>query len=108
MKMDMVSEEINKHFKYVSFKLFEEQLNGGIAPTCKIKYVKESRGDLNNGHRIIAGLDIIQSLSELYGVTAPIFVDNAESLNEYNVPDMAAQMILLAVDDSKELKVEVA
>lgn len=107
MKMDMISEEINKHFKYVSFKLFEEQYNGGITPTCKIKYVKESRGDLNNGHRIIAGLDIIQSLSELYGVTAPIFVDNAESLNEYNVPNMVSQMILLAVSDDKELKVEV-
>lgn len=106
-KMDMVSEEINKHFRYVSFRLFREQLNGGIVPTCEIKYVKESRGDLNNGHRIIAGLDIIQSLSELYGVTAPIFIDNAESLNEFNVPDMAAQMILLAVSDDKELKVEV-
>lgn len=106
-KMDMVSEEINKHFRYVSFRLFREQLNGGIVPTCEIKYVKESRGDLNNGHRIIAGLDIIQSLSELYGVTAPIFIDNAESLNEFNVPDMVAQMILLAVSDDKELKVEV-
>lgn len=106
-KMDTVSEEINKHFRYVSFRLFREQLNGGIVPTCEIKYVKESRGDLNNGHRIIAGLDIIQSLSELYGVTAPIFIDNAESLNEFNVPDMAAQMILLAVSDDKELKVEV-
>lgn len=106
-KMDMVSEEINKHFRYVSFRLFREQLNGGIVPTCEIKYVKESRGDLNNGHRIIAGLDIIQSLSELYGVTAPIFIDNAESLNEFNVPDMAAQMILLSVSDDKELKVEV-
>ena len=107
MKMDMVSDEINKHFRHVSFRLFKEQLNGGIVPTCEIKYVKESRGDLNNGHRIVAGLDIIQSLSELYGVTAPIFVDNAESLNEFNVPDMAAQMILLAVSDDKELKVEV-
>lgn len=106
-KMDMVSEEINKHFRYVSFRLFREQLNGGIVPTCEIKYVKESRGDLNNGHRIIAGLDIIQSLSELYGVTATIFVDNAESLNEFNLPDMVAQMILLAVSDDKELKVEV-
>lgn len=107
MKMDMVSEEINKHFRHVSFRLFKEQFNGGIVPTCEIKYVKESRGDLNNGHRIVAGLDIIQSLSELYGVTAPIFVDNGESINEFNVPDMAAQMILLAVSDDKELKVEV-
>ena len=62
---------------------------------------------LNSGHRIVAGLDIIRSLSELYGVSVPIFVDNAESLNEFNVPDMASQMILLSVSDDKELKVEV-
>ena len=62
---------------------------------------------MNSGHRIVAGLDIIQSLSELYGVTAPIFIDNAESLNEFNVPDMVEQMILLSVSDDCELKVEV-
>lgn len=105
MKMDMVSEEINKHFKHVRFVLFEEQFNGGIKPTCKIKYVGGSRGDLNNGHRIVAGLDIINSLSDLYGVTAPIFIDNAESVNEFNLPDMDTQLILLSVTEDKDLKV---
>ena len=61
---------------------------------------------LNSGHRIVAGLDIIRSLSELYGVSVPIFVDNAESLNEFNVPDMDAQLILLSVSEDKQLKVE--
>ena len=61
---------------------------------------------LNIGHRIVAGLDIIRSLSELYGVIVPIFVDNAESLNDFNVPDMDAQLILLSVSADKQLKVE--
>lgn len=107
-KINMVSEEIDKHFKYVSFRLFRQQINGGIVPTCEIKYVKESRGDLNNGHKIIAGLDIISSLSALYGVSAPIFIDNAEALNDFNIPAMDCQMVLLKVSDDKELKVEVA
>ena len=107
MKMDMVSNEINKHFRYVSFRLFREQLNGGVVPTCEIKYVKESRGDLNNGHKIIAGLDIISSLSGLYGVTAPVFIDNAEALNDFNIPEMDSQMVLLKVSDDRELRVEV-
>lgn len=106
-KMLRISETINSKFKTVSWKLFENQYNGGLKECCECTVNGVPYSTLNSGHRIIAGLDIIQSLSELYGVTAPIFIDNAESLNEFNVPDMAAQMILLAVSDDKELKVEV-
>lgn len=106
-KMLKISDSINQHFKTVNFKLFEMQLNGGMKECCECTVNGVPYSTLNSGHRIIAGLDIIQSLSELYGVTAPIFIDNAESLNEFNVPDMAAQMILLSVSDDKELKVEV-
>lgn len=106
-KMLKISDSINQHFKTVNFKLFDMQLNGGMKECCECTVNGVPYSTLNSGHRIIAGLDIIQSLSELYGVTAPIFIDNAESLNEFNVPDMAAQMILLAVSDDRELKVEV-
>ena len=106
-KMLRISDTINSKFKTVSWKLFEVQINGGLKECCECTVNGVPYSALNSGHRIIAGLDIIQSLSELYGVTAPIFIDNAESLNEFNVPDMAAQMILLAVSDDKKLKVEV-
>lgn len=106
-KMMKISDSINQHFKTVNFKLFDMQLNGGMKECCECTVNGVPYSTLNSGHRIIAGLDIIQSLSELYGVTAPIFIDNAESLNEFNVPDMVAQMILLSVSDDKELKVEV-
>ncbi len=106
-KMLKISDSINQHFKTVNFKLFEMQLNGGMKECCECTVNGVPYSTLNSGHRIIAGLDIIQSLSELYGMTAPIFIDNAESVNEFNVPNMAAQMILLSVSDNKELKVEV-
>lgn len=105
-KLDKVSENINSHFKTVNFKLFEMQLNGGMKDCCECTVNGVPYSTLNSGHRIVAGLDIIRSLSELYGVSVPIFVDNAESLNEFNVPDMDAQLILLSVSEDKQLKVE--
>ena len=105
-KLDKVSETINSHFKTVNFKLFEMQLNGGMKDCCECTVNGVPYSTLNSGHRIVAGLDIIRSLSELYGVSVPIFVDNAESLNEFNVPDMDAQLILLSVSEDKQLKVE--
>lgn len=105
-KLDKISDSINSHFKTVNFKLFEMQLNGGMKDCCECTVNGVPYSTLNSGHRIVAGLDIIRSLSELYGVSVPIFVDNAESLNEFNVPDMDAQLILLSVSEDKQLKVE--
>lgn len=105
-KLNKVSESINSHFKTVNFKLFEIQLNGGMKDCCECTVNGVPYSTLNSGHRIVAGLDIIRSLSELYGVSVPIFVDNAESLNEFNVPDMDVQLILLSVSEDKLLKVE--
>lgn len=105
-KLNKVSESINSHFKTVNFKLFEMQLNGGMKDCCECTVNGVPHSTLNSGHRIVAGLDIIRSLSELYGVIVPIFVDNAESLNDFNVPDMDAQLILLSVSADKQLKVE--
>lgn len=106
VKMDQISNAINDKFQIVSFRLFEDQINGGLKETCECTVNGVPFSSLNNGHRIIAGLDIIRSLSELYGVSAPVFIDNSESVNEENFPEMDAQMIHLVVTDDKELKVE--
>ena len=37
--------------------------------------------DLNTAGKINAGLDIINALTREYEITAPIFIDNAESVN---------------------------
>lgn len=106
-KMMMISESINSKFNTASWKLFETQLNGGLKECCECTVNGVPFSTLNSGHRVVAGLDIIHSLSELYDVNAPIFVDNAESINSFNVPTMDAQIILLSVSEDKELKVEV-
>ena len=74
--------------------------------TCECTVNGVPLSSLNNGHRIIAGLDIIQSLSNLYEVSCPVFIDNSEAVNEVNFPEMNAQTIHLAVTDDKELKIE--
>ena len=105
-KMNMISEKINEKFKIVRFSLFENQINGGLKETCECTVNGVPYSSLNNGHRIIAGLDIIRSLSELYGVSAPVFTDNSEAISTGNFPDMDTQIIHLIVTDDKELTVE--
>ena len=106
-KMQRISELINSKFDTVSWKLFDIQINGGVKECCECTVNGVPYSALNSGHRIVAGLDIIRSLSQLYEASAPIFIDNAESINEFNLPDMDAQMICLSVSEDRELKTEV-
>ena len=104
-KMDKVSEDINSKFDGINFKLFENQINGGLKETCECTVNGVNYASLNNGHRIVAGLQIIKALQTLYDVKMPIFTDNAESINDFNLPQMDCQLVLLKVSDEKELRV---
>ncbi len=101
-------ETVQSHIKEalggeISVKLFEQQLNGETKQTCKLTVNGVQFNDLNNGHKIIAGLNLIKALQNLYDVYLPVFVDNAESINDSNLPDMQCQIIKLKVSDDKEL-----
>ena len=75
--------------------------------TMFAQFVSFPLQSLNIGHRIIAGLQIIKALQKLYGAYLPIFTDNAESVNDFNLPDMDCQLIKLKVSDDKDLRIEV-
>ena len=101
----LVSDKINDSFDLVKFKLFENQINGGITETCEVTFEGVPYSDLNNAAKINAGLDVINSLSEKLGLKVPIFIDNAESVNELIKTD--TQLVRLVVSKDKELKTEV-
>ena len=105
-KVNLLEERINARFKNARFKLFETQVNGGLAECCETTFngVPYSSG-LNNAARINVGLDIINTLSEHYGFTAPIFVDNREAVTQ--LIDVNAQVISLIVSgEDKKLRIE--
>lgn len=101
---EMVSENINNLFSYVEFKLFDTQINGGILETAEATYKGVPYGSLNNAAQINAGLDVINSLSKHYEKEIPIFVDNAESVNE--LAETNCQLITLSVSKFKNIRVE--
>ena len=104
-KVELLNEEINSHFKYAKFKLFEQQINGGIAECCEVTYKGVPYSDLNNASRINIGLDIINTLCELNDKYAPVIVDNSESVT--NILPTVSQMICLVVSaEDKKLRIE--
>jgi Chromosome segregation ATPases len=106
-KTAMMEDRINSKFKLARFKLYKEQVNGGLEATCVATYkgVPFDAG-LNNAARINVGLDVIRTLSKHYKISVPIFVDNAESV--VDLTRIESQMILLIVSErDRQLRVEV-
>ena len=100
-KVNMLNERINQKFKYAKFKLFDQQINGGINEVCEVTYQGIPYKDLNNAMRINIGLDVINTIAAHYGVTCPILIDNAESVNDIFHTD--AQQIRFYVSTDKKL-----
>lgn len=109
LKMETISGHINAKFKNVRFKLFDTLINGGMKETCTMQinsngsYVDYSNA--NHAAQIMGGLDVIDALTELNGVSAPVFIDNAEALDNSNQPESNSQLILLKVSDDKALTI---
>lgn len=102
-KVALLEENINSKFQYVNFKLFRTQINGGIEEICEVLINGVPFVDANHAAKINAGIDIINTLSEHYQISAPIFIDNREAVN--NLIPTNAQLINLIVSKDKILKV---
>lgn len=104
-KIKILSERINDLFKFTKFKLFEIQINGGVAECCEATYKGVPYSDLNNAGRINIGLDIINTLCEANGKNAPVIIDNAESVTDI-LPTTSQQICLIVSADDDMLRVE--
>lgn len=104
-KVELLENAINSNFEVVRFRLFDTQINGGLVECCDTLVNGVPYSDVNNAHKIIAGLDIIKTLSKFYNTTAPIFIDNRESINK--LCEINAQVISLVVTEDSKLRIEV-
>ncbi|WP_424493939.1 AAA family ATPase [Salinimicrobium sp. GXAS 041] len=105
LKIETLESKINSQFKIVNFKLFDVQINGGISETCEALIDGVPFSNANTASRVNGGLDIIETLCKYYGVTAPVWIDNAESV--VNLIPIESQLIRLVVSEGDDkLRVE--
>lgn len=103
-KTRFIEDSINGLFRIARFRLFREQANGGLEDRCDVVYEGVPYIGLNSGAKINVGIDIINTLSRAFGVSVPLFVDNAESVTRLEAAD--CQIIRLVVSEiDKELRI---
>lgn len=105
-RVQAITENVNSRFRLTRWRLFTEQVNGGLADCCE---PMDSNGTAfegtNNAMKINIGMDIIDTLSAHFGRRVPLFVDNAESVT--HLQPIGSQVVRLVVSEQdKELRIE--
>ena len=104
-KTQFVEDSINSMFLIARFRLFREQANGGVEDRCDVVFDGIPYINLNSAAKTNVGIDIINTLSTAYGVSVPLFVDNAESVTK--LENSNNQIIRLVVSETdKKLRCE--
>lgn len=104
-KMNAIEERINGMFQFVKIRMFEQNLtNDGVKDVCDITVDGIPYSVLNTASRINAGIDICRTLALAYGMKAPIWVDNAESVN--TILGGGCQLVTLRVTEEANLTIQ--
>lgn len=103
-KIAKITDKVNEFFKLVKWRMFQKQVNGEEVPACICLCGGVPYNDANSATRLNAGIDVAYTLSQASNVSAPMFIDGAESSGHIYYP--GGQRILLAFEKgSRELQV---
>ena len=105
-RVQAITESVNSKFRLTRWRLFTEQVNGGLADCCEPMDRNGSTFEgTNNAMQINIGMDIIDTLSAHFDRRVPLFVDNAESVT--HLQPIGSQVVRLVVSEQdKELRIE--
>ena len=104
-KNERIASMINPVFSEFQFEFLEFTQDSNPVETCRMVSNGIEYRDMNHSKKILAQADLLRGFQELSGLNLFVFIDDTESVNDENLPDMDRQMILLKVTDT-DLKVE--
>jgi len=78
--IEAIEDKVNSHFNLVRWRMYSQLVNGGEEECCEATVDGVPFASLNSAARVLAGIDIIASFCKFYGVSAPVFIDNSESI----------------------------
>jgi len=100
-KIEYLETSINSKLKFVKFKMFDSLINGGEIECCEALLDGVPYSNVNTAGKLNIGLDIINMLCEFYQVSAPIIIDNRESVTD--IIECKSQIINLVVSPEDEI-----
>lgn len=104
-RVRLLEDKVNASFEIAGFRLFAEQVNGGLAECCEVVVGGVPWASLNHGMQINVGLDIIDAFARKAGFAPPVVIDNAEAVTAIR-PTTGQQIRLIVSAEDKTLRIE--
>lgn len=106
-KNELLQADVNKYLDFATAKLFRPLLNGDTEECCDFVYNGEAYArNLNHGARVLVEVDICRAFQKAANVNFPIIIDDTESVDDWRIPQIENQLILLKHTQDKELVIE--
>lgn len=106
-KNELLQADVNKYLNFATAKLFRPLLNGDTEECCDFVYNGEAYArNLNHGARMLTEVDICRAFQKAASVDFPIIIDDTESVDDWRIPQIDNQLILLKHTQDKELVIE--
>lgn len=106
-KNELVQADVNKYLDFATAKLFRPLLNGDTEERCDFVYNGEAYArNLNHGARMLTEVDICRAFQKVASVNFPIIIDDTESVDDWRIPQIDNQLIMLKRTQDKELVIE--
>lgn len=108
-KNELLQADVNKYLEFATAKLFRPLLNGDTEECCDFVYNGEAYArNLNHGARMLTEVDICRAFQKVAKVNFPIIIDDTESVDDWRIPQIDNQLIMLKHTQDKELVIEEA
>lgn len=106
-KNELLQADVNKYLNFATAKLFRPLLNGDTEECCDFVYNGEAYArNLNHGARMLTEVDICRAFQKVASVNFPIIIDDTESVDDWRIPQIDNQLIMLKHTQDKELVIE--
>lgn len=106
-KNELLQADVNKYLDFATAKLFRPLLNGDTEECCDFTYNGEAYArNLNHGARMLTEVDICRAFQKVVGVNFPIIIDDTESVDDWRIPQIDNQLIMLKHTQDKEFVIE--
>lgn len=106
-KNELLQADVNKYLDFATAKLFRPLLNGDTEECCDFVYNGEAYArNLNHGARMLVEVDVCRAFQKVVGVNFPIVIDDTESVDDWRIPQIDNQLIMLKHTQDKELVIE--
>lgn len=106
-KNELLQADVNKYLNFATAKLFRPLLNGDTEECCDFVYNGEAYArNLNHGARMLVEVDVCRAFQKVVNVNFPIIIDDTESVDDWRIPQIDNQLIMLKHTQDKELVIE--